>query len=153
MADNKVTVKIYGNEYTITGERDEKTIIEIADYVDQKIREIARVFSSTIPGQLATLSAVNMADELFAAREEIKALQERLDQCEKDTQHYMKLWDEAKENFVQYKEGAGKQYEEYSHAEDKYKELEDRYAELESTFFDIQMENIQLKSQLEKYTK
>ena len=46
MADNKVKVKIYGQEYTISGERDEQTIIEIAEYVDTKMREISRFFSS-----------------------------------------------------------------------------------------------------------
>ena len=49
MEDNKVKVRIYGQEYTISGERDEETIIEIADYVDGKMREISRFFSSNIP--------------------------------------------------------------------------------------------------------
>ena len=47
MADNKVKVRIYGQEYTISGERDEQTIIEIAEYVDTKMREISRFFSSS----------------------------------------------------------------------------------------------------------
>ena len=46
MEDNKVKVRIYGQEYTISGERDEETIIEIAGYVDNKMREISRFFSS-----------------------------------------------------------------------------------------------------------
>ena len=34
MEDNKVTVRIYGQEYTISGERDPETIQEIAAYVE-----------------------------------------------------------------------------------------------------------------------
>ena len=76
MEDNKVKVRIYGQEYTISGERDEETIIEIAGYVDNKMREISRFFSSNIPGSLAVLASINIADELFGAREETARLKE-----------------------------------------------------------------------------
>lgn len=39
MEDRKVGVRIYGQDYTISGERDEQTIVEIAAYVDAKMRE------------------------------------------------------------------------------------------------------------------
>ena len=68
MEDNKVKVRIYGQEYTISGERDEETIIEIAGYVDNKMREISRFFSSSIPGSLAVLASINIADELFESK-------------------------------------------------------------------------------------
>ena len=76
MEDNKVKVRIYGQEYTISGERDEETIIEIADYVDDKMREISRFFSSNIPGSLAVLASINIADELFSIREETARIKE-----------------------------------------------------------------------------
>ena len=76
MEDNKVKVRIYGQEYTISGERDEETIVRIADYVDDKMREISRFFSSNIPGSLAVLASINIADELFGAREETARLKE-----------------------------------------------------------------------------
>ena len=38
MEDNRVKVRIYGQDYIISGERDEETIREIADYVDSSIR-------------------------------------------------------------------------------------------------------------------
>ena len=46
MEDNKVTVRIYGQEYTISGERDPETIQEIAAYVDEKMKEISKFTSS-----------------------------------------------------------------------------------------------------------
>ena len=153
MADNKVKVKIYGQEYTISGERDEQTIIEIAEYVDTKMREISRFFSSTVPGSLAALSAVNIADELFEAREEVAKVKEEKAQLERDAENYMKMWDEAKKSFASYKEWASKASEDMKVLEEKCRALEERCSEFESSYFDVQMENIRLKDQLEKIRK
>ncbi|MBQ4649663.1 MAG: cell division protein ZapA [Firmicutes bacterium] len=150
MEDNKVKVKIYGQEYTISGERDEQTIIEIAAYVDTKMREISRFFSSTIPGSLAALSAVNIADELFEAREEVKKLREEKEQLEKDAENYIRLWEEAKMSFAQHKEDANKANQDMKSLEAKCRELEEKCVEFESAYFDVQMENIRLQDQLEK---
>ena len=50
MEDRKVGVRIYGQDYTISGERDEQTIVEIAAYVDAKMREIGRFFAGGAQG-------------------------------------------------------------------------------------------------------
>ncbi len=150
MEDNKVTVRINGQEYTITGERDPETIQEIASYVDEKMREIAKFTSSSKAGSLATLACVNVVDELFSVREEVSKLREEKVQLENDAQHYMKLWDEAKQNFIQYKEGASKADENKKEIEDYAAKLEAKVKEFESAYFDLQMENIQLKDELGK---
>ena len=150
MEDSKVKVRIYGQEYTISGERDEETIVEIADYVDGKMREISRFFSSNIPGSLAVLAAINIADELFEAREETEKVKEEKAQLEKDAENYLKMWDAAKKSFAQYKEGANRAGEEKKTLEEKCRQLEERCSEFESSYFDVQMENIRLKDQLDK---
>lgn len=150
MEDRKVAVRIYGQDYTVSGERDENTIIEIAAYVDAKMREIARFFSGGIQGSLAVLAAVNIADEYFESKEKLAELTEAKAQMEKDAQHYMKMWDEAKRSFQQYKEEAAKAAEERRESEEKYRSLEARCSEFESSYFDLQMENVQLKNELEK---
>lgn len=150
MEDSKVKVRIYGQEYTVSGERDEETIIEIADYVDSKMREISRFFSSNIPGSLAVLASINIADELFEAREETKRVKAEKVQLEKDAENYLKMWDEAKKSFVQYKEGANKANEDMKELQEKCRQLEERCSEFENSYFDVQMENIRLKDRLEK---
>ena len=65
----------------------------------------------------------------------------------------MKMWDEAKKSFTLYKENAAKAAEDKKESEDKYRELEARCSEFENSFFDLQMENLQLKNELEKYRK
>lgn len=150
MEDRRVGVKIYGQNYTISGERDEKTIIEIASYVDAKMREIAKFFAGGAQGSLAVLAAVNIADEFFDAKAEITALEEKNRQMEKEAEHYMKMWDEAKKSFMQYKEEAAKSDEDRKQSEEKYRKLEEKCSEFESSYFDLQMENVRLKNELEK---
>ena len=146
MESNKVKVRIYGQEYTIAGEKDEESIKRIASHVNEKMRELGRSFSSNGQGTLAVLTAINLADEYFDIESENGKLKE-------ETQHYLKLWEEAKKNFVSYKEAAAKAAEEKKAEEDRYSELEKRCSEFESSFFDLQMENLQLKRELEEYKR
>ena len=149
MENNKVKVRIYGQEYTIAGEKDEETIRKIAGHVDEKMRQLGRSFSNNGQGALAVLTAINIAEEYFGTLEAIDELKESKVQLEKETEHYLKMWDEAKKSFTLYKENA----EEKKAEEDRYSELEKRCSEFESSFFDLQMENLQLKNELEKYRK
>ena len=153
MEDNRVKVRIYGQDYIISGERDEETIREIAAFVDSSIREVSKYFSGNAQGSLAVLAAVNITDELFETREKIAALTAAREQAGEDAQHYLKMWDEAKKSFMQYKEEAAAAAAEKHRCEEKYRQLEEKCSEFESSFFDIQMENIRLKSELEKSRK
>ena len=65
--ENKVTVKIYGQEYTIAGDKPEETIIRIAEYVDNKMRLISQVAGEAGQGNIGILSAINIAEEYFDA--------------------------------------------------------------------------------------
>ena len=150
MEDRRACVRIYGQDYTISGERDEETIREIAAYVDEKMREISKYFTGGAPGSLAVLAAVNIADEYFDAKSEIAALEAKAHQTEKDSEHYMKMWDEAKKSFMQYKEEAAKSAEDRKQSDEKYRKLEEKCNEFENSYFDLQMENVQLKNELEK---
>lgn len=151
--ESKVKVRIYGQDYTIAGDRDEDTIRQIAAYVDAKMKEIGRNFSQTAQGSLAVLAAVNVADELFSAKKQIEELNAAREQLEKEAQHYLKMWDEAKKSFTQYKESAAKNNEEKKEAEERFRQLQEKCSEFENSFFDLQMENIRLKSELDKYRR
>ncbi|HHU18442.1 MAG TPA: cell division protein ZapA [Clostridiales bacterium] len=200
--NNRVTVKIYGQEYTIAGDKSREHIIKVADYVDMKMHEIAKVVSGVSMSSLAVLSAVNVADDYFTAIEKLSSLKSQNEQLEKDSKHYVQLWDEAKKSFLQYKEDAQVSIEQkeelqrmfnekiveldrtntsLKHLEAKYaallqeneelsnklkaqqedrisdssalEELEAKCKDMENSFFDLQMENIRLKSDLDKYRK
>lgn len=200
--NNRVTVKIYGQEYTIAGDKSREHIIKVADYVDMKMHEIAKLVSGVSMSSLAVLSAVNVADDYFTAIEKLSSLKSQNEQLEKDSKHYVQLWDEAKKSFLQYKEDAQVSIEQkeelqrmfnekiveldrtntsLKHLEAKYaallqeneelsnklkaqqedrisdssalEELEAKCKDMENSFFDLQMENIRLKSDLDKYRK
>lgn len=178
MESNRVSVKIYGQEYTIAGEKSREHIIRVANHVDVKIHEIAEALKAGPVSSLAVLAAVNIADEYFdsvEALQEERRLNERL---RNDTEHYIRLWDEAKMSFAQYKEEAaaafrridelktaldekekeierlnsaigGAKVEAKEEAAAQIAETEARCKEMENSFFDLQMENIQLKSEID----
>jgi len=73
---NLVKIKIYGTEYPIRGDSDAEYIEEIAQYVDQKMREIDRKTHSGSSLKVAILAALNIVDELFRCRSENQLLEE-----------------------------------------------------------------------------
>lgn len=199
---NKVTVKIYGQEYTISGEKPRDHIIKVADHVDDIMKEIGYSIQDIPTTKLAILAAVNVTDEFFSLRDGYSELATEKEQLEKDKDHYVQLWEEAKKSFLQYKEDAqsatdqkdglqtklidknreldhlheslSAKDEKISSLESKIqnlterlraneegkttssetiKEWEDKYKEIEGNYFELQMENIQLKGDIERYKK
>lgn len=150
MADNKVKVKIYGQEYTIAGERDEETIREIAAYVDSKMKEVAQLSTQYGLGSVPVLAAINIADDYFQNRTDVTGLKDKVSQLERDCDNYLRMWEEAKRSFIQYKDGASKYSAELDALEKRIKELEAKCNEYENSYFDSQVENLKLKTQIEK---
>lgn len=199
---NKVTVKIYGQEYTIAGDATRENIIKVADFVDTKMHEMSRVTSAGPLSSLSVLTSINIADEYFKALRSMKEGRTENERLEKDASHYIQLWEEAKKSYVQYKEDAQSTAEqlqetqklyhektisldrkdaEYNELKRKFdfvttknedliarmrsqeenkesrsaeiKELTEKCKDMENSFFDLQMENIHLKGELERLKK
>lgn len=70
MEINKVTVTINGNEYILKSDYPEEHILKLANYVDGVIKDINLSYKKLSPQVLLVLSALNIADELFIAKEE-----------------------------------------------------------------------------------
>lgn len=230
---NRVTVRIFGQEYTIAGNVPEERMTEVAGYVDRMMTEISRALPSLSTMSLAVLSSVNIASDLYESNRQIRELEEKNADLQKEQDGLVKLWEDAKLSFRRYKDEAENsvgqlqelqrifntknvelnqvreqleemtaQYQkaqadfdssqtllaEMSELEGKYrdaleqaesyrdeamalrKEMEaakrsrknedigleamnDKYKELENSFFDIQMENINLKNELDELRK
>ena len=151
--DERVNVKIFGQDYLISGDKEKEEIEKVAEYVDNKMHLIARVTDKRGTGTIAVLTAVNITDEYFDAMDEIERLKAANQQIEKDAQRYLKMLDDTKETHKQSKENLDKLMEQSKEEETKYRELEKKCSEYENSIFDLQMENIQLKSEIEKLTK
>lgn len=199
---NTVAVRIFGQEYSISGEMSREHIIRVADFVNGKMNEVSAILPEGSLSSVAVLAAVNIGDEFFKQEDEILRLKLKNQDLEKDAQHYVQLWDEVKSSFSQYKEdmaGSIEQREEIRREfqekekelsallaereeavrqnqalrqriedmtqellrtdnsqeenENIIKELETKCRDIESSFFDIQMENIHLKNELENLKK
>lgn len=77
--NNVLSVRIYGAEYAIRGQTNPDEIKAVADYLDQKMREVdknVRVDSSL---KVAILASLNITYELFRAKAEKEALRSLLD--------------------------------------------------------------------------
>ncbi len=68
-----VTVNIFGQEYTLKGDADSDYVQKVAQFVDERMNEVARNASVASTAKVAILAAVNIADELF--REQQKRLE------------------------------------------------------------------------------
>ena len=67
---NQIKITIFGQEYSVKAPADPTYIKKIAEYVDTKMREVQSGFSSTqSSNRIAILSAMNITDELFNARQ------------------------------------------------------------------------------------
>lgn len=181
--NEKVIVNIFGKEYTISGNESSEKIINVAAYVDGKMREIESATSGRLSmSHTAVLAAINIADDMFKLKEEQEEIIRTNEKLEGDTQHYIQLWDEAKKSFSEYKEDttilrkrndelrdkltekeneiekllngrADIESKAMERADRKLQETVDKYKDLENNFFDIQMENIRLKNELERLNK
>lgn len=84
----KTVVKINNAEYTIVSSATEEYVRSVAYYVDKKIREMTQHDRRLSTSMAAVLACVNIADELFQAKEENTAMKKQL----------VELADEAGEN-------------------------------------------------------
>ena len=148
--ETKVTVNIYGQGYTIMGDKSEEEILKIAEYVDEQMKFIGKNMINKSTASLAVLTAINIAEQYFDVlkwKQEYAAEKERLEQ---ESAYYMDMWEKSKDSGQQSKKSVTDLKERIKEGDDALKELRDKCTEYENNFFDLQMENIQLKSELEK---
>lgn len=181
--NNKVTVTIYGQEFTVGGDKPAEQIMRIATHVDLKMKQIAGEEDSGPLSSLAILTAMNICEEYFEVNNQVEELKKNASKLEADGQHYEQMWDEAKKSFVVFKEDSQAEIQALNEQKEalrnmlneKDREIEEikknqklaeadarregeeaasaatqQFKDMENNFFDLQMENIQLKSELEK---
>lgn len=71
---NKVTVTIQGSNYTMVGEKTEKEILTIANYVNEEMEKLKQSAPNLSSLQVAILSSLNLADLLFECSDENESL-------------------------------------------------------------------------------
>ena len=67
---NQVQISIFGQEYSVKAPADPDYIKKIAEYLDDKMREVQSGFSTTQSStRIALLAGMNITDEYFTARQ------------------------------------------------------------------------------------
>lgn len=67
----RTTVSINGQNYCISGKADVSHIIEVANFVDQKMKQMRKVNPYLDKTQLAVLTAVNISDEFLRLKKQV----------------------------------------------------------------------------------
>ena len=78
-------IDIYDQSYSVNADGNEEYLQELAAYVDTKMREIAAATHMVDSLKVAVLASLNIADELFTARERQHTiegpLRKRVEKC------------------------------------------------------------------------
>lgn len=80
--EQKVSVQIFGELHVIRGKGSEDYIKALAADIDNRMREISVKFPRLAAHQVATLVALNLADELAKIKEEQKTVMDMLGESE-----------------------------------------------------------------------
>jgi len=70
--EDLVRVQILGREYTVRSDEEEERVRKIAEYVNQKIKEVAEGTKTVSTLNIVILAALNIANDYFKAVESQK---------------------------------------------------------------------------------
>ncbi|MBQ1407707.1 MAG: cell division protein ZapA [Eubacterium sp.] len=147
-----IKVRIFGQEYNIVGDKDPELIRKIAEYVDNKAHLISKLTGQT-GGAIHALTSLNIAEEYFDELDKVERIRQDSEQALRDNARYVGMLEELKKTQLQTKDAFEELKKERLEESENFKELEKKCSEYENTIFDLQMENIQLKSELDKLRK
>jgi cell division protein ZapA len=73
-----ITVQIAGARYALKSDDDDRLVKALAAYVDSKMREVQKTARTPDTQALAVLTALQIAEELFAEREQASELRKSI---------------------------------------------------------------------------
>ena len=79
MQKTRTTVRIAGNEYFMSGYDSEEYMQRVATFVDRTMTEISLASHQLTQQQLAVLTALNVADDMLKAHDEITRLRRQIE--------------------------------------------------------------------------
>ncbi len=141
---NSVSVKIYGQEYSISGDIPREEIMKLASRVDQEMQKVSENYKGSVTN-IAVMAAMNIASEIDSAATKSKQaaeISEKLAQADSYNEVLRARIDELTTQ-LETSKNVPEESQKLIH------ELEAKCRDIESSFFDIQMENIHLKNEIE----
>lgn len=145
MTNSKATVKIYGREYTIVGEKSRERIVKAAGFVDKKMHEAAGLYKLSNVTDITVLASVNISDEYFEMKNELDELKALLKSYEDQVKHFSNEWDACKRGIEEQKKDVEIAQADKDILSNELADIRRKYKELEQNFFDLKIENVNLK--------
>jgi cell division protein ZapA len=68
---NVIRIRILNQTISIRGDKDEKYIQQLAEYVDRKMREISQGTTTVDTLRVAVLAALNIADDYYQMKQKL----------------------------------------------------------------------------------
>jgi cell division protein ZapA len=68
--NDSINVEIFGQAYNVRGEGDPDYLMELARFVDSRMRDVAAQVATVDPLKIAILAALNIADEFSRFRKQ-----------------------------------------------------------------------------------
>lgn len=144
---NRVTVKIQGSEYQMTGDKSVEKMKQIAEYVDSEMSTIAEANTRLSISAVSILTALNIADLLFECSEENEEITKELEEMQskvdngidselaKELEEKIALKDKEIEEL---KNGVEQKNSEIEEIQEKMKELMDIVEEKKKEILELQ---------------
>jgi cell division protein ZapA len=67
---NSINVEIFGQSYQVRGDGNPDYLLELARFVDSRMRDVAAQVATVDPAKIAILAALNIADEFSRYRKQ-----------------------------------------------------------------------------------
>ncbi|MBS3741091.1 MAG: cell division protein ZapA [Candidatus Cloacimonetes bacterium] len=73
-----ISVNIFGDKYSISGDTDKKKILKYAHYLDTKLSDLSNKSSIESKYKLAVLCSLNIIEELFNEKKQKEKIEKKL---------------------------------------------------------------------------
>lgn len=80
--ENTVNIEIFGETLQIRTSKDKEELREVLSYIEEKKKEIERVYPSLEPIKIAILVMLHIADELFTYKKWLEKIQKKAEEIE-----------------------------------------------------------------------
>lgn len=146
---NKVSVRIYGQEYKISGNASKEYILNLANYVDTKIVEVANNMKQYTTPMLTVLAAVNITDEYFKLRHEASHTQSKIERYLTEIKNKEDYIKELKASYLQSKQEAEQEIKTLEEIKETLSQKDNDNELLNKDLENYKVENDNLKQEIE----
>ncbi len=88
-----VEVHILGQKYIIKGDESPEYLMQLAEFVEEKLREVYATAPRITPLKAAILTALNISDELHKIKKDHKSISQSIKSIEDKADSIIKLFD------------------------------------------------------------